>query len=83
MIVFATSLDDFVVSQFLFGSAENATVPILLYNAVRASPTPALNALASILLAGTFLALVLAYLGLRVRRRGGDESALETLADWG
>ena len=27
MIVFATSLDDFVVSQFLFGDASNVTVP--------------------------------------------------------
>ena len=38
MIVFATSLDDFVVSQFLFGDASNITVPIKLYNAVRAAP---------------------------------------------
>ncbi len=83
MIVFATSLDDFVVSQFLFGNASNATVPILLYNAVRASPTPALNALATILLVGTFLALILTVLVLKARRRGTDESALETLADWG
>jgi spermidine/putrescine transport system permease protein len=83
MIVFATSLDDFVVSQFLFGSAENETVPILLYNAVRAAPTPALNALASILLVGSFLSLILAYAVLRTRRRGGEESPLETLADWG
>src|SRR4051794_34812411 len=83
MIVFAASLDDFVVSQFLFGSAENETVPILLYNSVRASPTPALNALATILLMGTFLALILTVLVLKARRRGSDESALETLADWG
>jgi spermidine/putrescine transport system permease protein len=83
MIVFATSLDDFVVSQFLFGSAQNETVPILLYNSVRASPTPALNALATILLVGTFLALILTVLVLKARRRGDDESALETLADWG
>jgi spermidine/putrescine transport system permease protein len=83
MIVFATSLDDFVVSQFLFGSAQNETVPILLYNAVRAAPTPALNALATILLVGTFLALLLTVLVLKARRRGSDESALETLADWG
>jgi spermidine/putrescine transport system permease protein len=82
MIVFATSLDDFVVSQFLFGDASNATVPILLYNAVRASPTPALNALATILLVGSLLALILAYVALRPRRRGGGDSALETLADW-
>jgi spermidine/putrescine transport system permease protein len=83
MIVFATSLDDFVVSQFLFGDASNATVPIKLYNAVRSSPTPALNALATLLLAASFLALLLAYVGLRSRRRGGDRSPLEDLADYG
>jgi spermidine/putrescine transport system permease protein len=82
MLVFATSLDDFVVSQFLFGDASNATVPIRLYNAVRNSPTPALNALATLLLVASFLALILAYLGLRARRRGGT-SALEDLADLG
>ena len=73
MLVFATSLDDFVVSQFLFGDASNATVPIKLYNAVRNSPTPALNALATLLLVASFLALILAYVGLRrTRRRGGE-----------
>ena len=82
MLVFATSLDDFVVSQFLFANASNATVPIRLYNAVRNSPTPALNALATLLLVASFLALVLAYVGLRARRRGG-RSALEDLAQLG
>jgi spermidine/putrescine transport system permease protein len=78
MIVFATSLDDFVVSSFLFGDASNITVPIKLYSAVRASPTPALNALATILLIGTLLAVVLAVLFLRARRRGAG-SALDEL----
>ncbi len=78
-ITFATSLDDFVVSSFLFGDASNITVPIRLYSAVKASPTPALNALATILLVGSFAALLLAYLGLRLRRRGGG-SALDELA---
>ena len=78
MIVFATSLDDFVVSQFLFGDASNITVPIKLYNAVRAAPTPALNALATLLLVGSFLALGLAYAVLRARRNK-DGSALDEL----
>ena len=82
MIVFATSLDDFVVSQFLFGNASNVTVPIKLYNAVRSAPTPALNALATLLLVASFLAMILAYVGLRARRRGA-RSALEDLADYG
>jgi spermidine/putrescine transport system permease protein len=82
MIVFATSLDDFVVSQFLFGNASNVTVPIKLYNAVRSAPTPALNALATLLLVASFLAMILAYVGLRARRRS-SRSALEDLADFG
>jgi spermidine/putrescine transport system permease protein len=82
MLVFATSLDDFVVSQFLFGDASNVTVPIKLYNAVRSAPTPALNALATLLLIASFLALILAYVGLRARRRGA-RSALEEIADYG
>jgi spermidine/putrescine transport system permease protein len=83
MLVFATSLDDFVVSQFLFGDASNVTVPIKLYNAVRSAPTPALNALATLLLVASFAALILAYIGLRARRRGDSRSALEDLADYG
>ncbi len=81
MLVFATSLDDFVVSQFLFGDAANITVPIKLYNAVRSAPTPALNALATLLLAASFLSLILAYLALRGRRRGAG-SPLQDLADY-
>ena len=77
MIVFATSLDDFVVSQFLFGDASNITVPIKLYNAVRAAPTPALNALATLLLVGSFLALILA-----VRRPAGTASAERRSRRW-
>lgn len=81
-ITFAGSLDDFVVSQFLYGDAANITVPIKLYSTVRASPTPALNALATVLLVGSALALVAVYLVLRGRRRGGggSEQALSALA---
>nr|CAA9363274.1 MAG: Spermidine Putrescine ABC transporter permease component potC (TC_3.A.1.11.1) [uncultured Nocardioidaceae bacterium] len=81
MLVFATSLDDFVVSQFLFGEASNATVPIRLYNAVRSAPTPALNALATLLLVASIMALILAYVGLRARRRG-EKSALDDFVDF-
>ena len=79
-ITFASSLDDFVVSSFLYGNAQSITVPILLYSAVRASPTPALNALATVLLLGSALALLVAYLVLRGRRKGGGAQALSALA---
>lgn len=80
MITFAASLDDFVVSNFLYGDAGNITVPVMLYSAVKAAPSPALNALATILLMGTLLALILAYVVLRLRSRGEGGSALDEIA---
>ncbi len=80
MITFAASLDDFVVSNFLYGDASQITVPVLLYSSVKAAPSPALNALATILLIGTMTALLLTYLVLRLRRRGEGGSALDDLA---
>jgi spermidine/putrescine transport system permease protein len=79
LIVFASSMDDFVVSAFLSADASSATVPIRLYSAARTSPTPALNALAALLLVGSTLAIVLAWLVLR-KRAGGTGSALKEMA---
>lgn len=80
MIVFATSIDDFVISAFLSSDASSETVPIKLYSGVRTSPTPALNALATIMLAGTALAVVLAIVALRLFRRGERGSAVQDFA---
>ena len=80
MIVFATSIDDFVISAFLSADASSETVPIKIYSNVRGSPTPALNAMATAMLAGTVLALVLAVVALKVFRRGGRGSAVEDFA---
>ncbi|MBB6473050.1 ABC transporter permease [Sphaerisporangium rubeum] len=77
MIVFASSMDDFVISAFLSPDASSVTVPIKLYSAVRTAPTPALNALATLLLAASALALVLAWL---VLRRRGSTAALRDMA---
>jgi len=74
LVVFAASIDDFVVSAFLSADASSTTVPIKLYGAVKTAPSPALNALATIMLAGTTVALVLAWAVLRVRRRGAAAS---------
>jgi spermidine/putrescine transport system permease protein len=81
LIVFASSMDDFVISAFLSSDASSVTVPIKLYSAVRNAPSPALNALATILLLGSALALVLAWLVLRRRRStGGSSEALREMA---
>lgn len=58
-IVFAASIDNFVISQQLSSGAETQTIPILIYSAARRGPLPSLNALASItLFASTILIAV-------------------------
>jgi len=68
MIVFAISIDDFVISAFLQGGAESATVPVLLYSTARNSPTPNLNAIATLMLLFSMLAIGIA---ISLQRRGG------------
>ena len=80
MIVFATSIDDFVISAFLSADASTETVPIKIYSTVRGSPTPALNAMATAMLLGTTVAIVLAIVALKVFRRGERGSAVEDFA---
>ena len=80
-IVFAISIDDFVISQFLSAGAASATIPVKLYSAARNAPLPSLNALATLMLIGTMGAVVLASLILRRygRQEGDSESAVAAL----
>jgi spermidine/putrescine transport system permease protein len=79
LIVFALSIDDFVVTSYLAKGADTETVPIKLYSAARGAPTPALNALATIMVVVTVLCLVLAYVLYKRLARGTDGSALESV----
>jgi spermidine/putrescine transport system permease protein len=82
VVALALSLDDFVITQFLVGEASTVTIPVHVYSASRAGPTPATNALASILLFGTLLLAGVAGLILhRARRKERPVgSAIEDLA---
>ncbi len=74
MVVFATSVDDFVISSFLSTGASTDTVPIKIYSGARGGSTPALNALATVMLVFTLLAVALAGLAMRrMSRRGGED----------
>jgi len=75
-VVFAISLDDFVVTQYLSGDASTTTVSMLLYSSARAAPTPALNALASIALVITLATLGLAYLVYKRFASSDDAAAM-------
>jgi spermidine/putrescine transport system permease protein len=73
-VVFALSIDDFVVTQYLAGDADTTTVSMLLYASARGAPTPALNALATIALFITLGTLTLVYFVYR-RFAGGEDAA--------
>ncbi|MDH4119262.1 MAG: ABC transporter permease [Acidimicrobiia bacterium] len=80
-IVFAISIDDFVISQFLAGGASSITIPVRLYSGARVAPPPSLNALASLLLLATLSAVTIAALILRKfgRQEGSGDSAAAAL----
>lgn len=87
VLVFATSIDDFVVSALLSSGASTETVPVRIYGSVRGGATPALNALATIMLVASMVALVVVFVVMRMmRRRQGDDNAgensLKELASW-
>ncbi len=74
-VVFAISIDDFVVTQYLSSDASTTTVSMLLYSSARGAPTPALNALATVALVITLATLALAFFVYR-RFAGGSDAAV-------
>jgi spermidine/putrescine transport system permease protein len=73
MIVFAISIDDFVITSFLSSTANTETIPIKIYSNARGAPTPALNALASVMLFATLVVIAVAFIAIRLTRRGRGE----------
>jgi spermidine/putrescine transport system permease protein len=65
IVVFALSIDDFVVTDYMSAGQGTQTVPILIYSTVRGNATPALNAVASVMVVATLLSVTLAYLVYR------------------
>ena len=57
MVVFALSIDDFVVTDYMSSNSSTQTVPIKIYSGVRGTTTPALNALATVMVVATLLAV--------------------------
>lgn len=84
LMVFALSIDDFVVTQYMSAGQSTTTVPMYLYaNARGGTQTPALNALATVLVALTVLSGAAAFAVYRVlgRRLGTrrSETAIDAL----
>lgn len=70
MIVFAISIDNFVITQWLSCGAGCDTIPVKVYNATRSAPLPSINALAAIMVYLTLVAVVAAYALYRFMTRG-------------
>ena len=79
-IVFALSIDDFVITQYLSGDASTTTVSMLLYSSARGAPTPALNALATVALVITLGTLALTFLVYRRFTGGSGDSGASAMA---
>lgn len=84
VLVFASVIDDFVIVRYLSSTVSTQTMSIEIYNSARSSPTPALNALATIMLVISFLVVGLGFFAYRWltrgERRGGDASVAKELA---
>jgi len=70
VLVFADVIDDFVLVRYLSGDSSTEPVSVKIYNTARAAPTPALNALATLLLVAALLAVTFGYLLYRRMTRG-------------
>jgi spermidine/putrescine transport system permease protein len=79
-IVFALSIDDFVITQYLSSDAGTTTVSMLLYSSARGAPTPALNALATVALVITLGTLALTFLVYRRFAGNSGDSGASAMA---
>jgi spermidine/putrescine transport system permease protein len=81
IVVFALSIDDFVVTQYMSAGEQTQTVPILIYQTVRGTATPALNALASVMVLVTLLSVSLAYVVYRWSTRAQPAASPSTFTE--
>ena len=70
VLVFADVIDDFILVRYLSGDAATEPVSVKVYNTARAAPTPALNALTTLLLVASLLAVLLGFAVYRYLTRG-------------
>jgi spermidine/putrescine transport system permease protein len=84
-IVFAISIDDFVISQWLSNGANSTTVPMIIYDATRATPLPSTDGIATVIMFITLLSVVAGVMVYRFFTRGEHArgSAIDDVAGFG
>ena len=82
-LVFADSVDNFVTVRYLSGQAPTEPLSVKIYSAARSSPTPAVNAAATVMLVVTLSVIGIAYAIYRrvAGRRGEEMGAPMTLGE--
>jgi spermidine/putrescine transport system permease protein len=70
VLVFADVIDNFVLVRYLSAGSLTETTSMKIYNTARAAPTPALNALATLMLLASFAAVLVGWLAYRRFTRG-------------
>jgi spermidine/putrescine transport system permease protein len=70
VLVFADVIDDFVIVRYLSLGASTEPMAVKIYSSARSAPTPALNALATIMLVSTLLVAMLGFWAYRRWTRG-------------
>ena len=71
-LVFADSVDNFVTVRYLSGQADTEPLSVKIYSAARSSPTPAVNAAATVMLVSTLLVIGLGWFTYKRLSRGQD-----------
>jgi len=81
-LVFADSVDNFVTVRYLSAQAPTEPLSVKIYSAARASPTPAVNAAATVMLIATLTVIALAFISYRrIGGRRGDDVSATALAE--
>ena len=80
-LVFADSVDNFVTVRYLSAQAATEPLSVKIYSAARSSPTPAVNAAATVMLVSTLLVITLGWLLYRRLSRGQERGEVPRFAN--
>jgi spermidine/putrescine transport system permease protein len=81
VLVFADVIDDFVIVRYLSSDASTEPMAVKIFSGARAAPTPALNALATMMLVSSLLAVLAGYFVFRRMTRGERRAKQSAIGD--
>lgn len=83
VLVFATCIDDFVLVDLLSSTASSQTMAVLIYSQAHGGNNgPALNAIATLMLAFSVIVAAIGYVAFRLMTKGERQSTTEALTNF-